>query len=98
VIKWLLGATVAVWIIFMILTNVFVGSMIASSMFVIGLLVIIAMNVQPSKQDDDDAVPYVMDGDLLEDFDDPYDEDERPESQPVRRSSVRTNPRRKAQT
>lgn len=92
-VKPLVGITALVWIFGMIGFGVFWGTAFAMNVLVIGLLVIIAVNVQP-KRDPDDA-EYVPDADLLEDFDDPYAE---PDTEPVAPapSSVRVNPRRKA--
>lgn len=94
-IKWLLGVTVAAWIIVSMFTNIGFGSFFASSVFVVGLLVIIALNVQPKKEASDDDEPYVTDADLFEDFDDPYAEAEDAAAKPARRTR---NPRTKVQS
>lgn len=93
-VKWLAALSGIVWLVVSLISNVVIGTSVASSLFVIGLLVIIAANVQP-KQDtsastfDWNADP---DADLFEDFDDPYTE-----AEPTpRQSAVRVNPKRKA--
>jgi hypothetical protein len=90
-VKWLAALSGIVWLCVSLVSNVVIGTSVASSLFVVGLLVIIAANVQP-KQDPADDANYVPDADLFEDFDDPYAE---PEPVPGQ-SPVRVNPKRKA--
>lgn len=92
-IRWLLAGCAVVWMIVSLAGGVFLGSMVATSLFVIGLLVIIALNVQPKQEASEDDGPYVPDADLFEDFDDPFDDAETAPAAPAQ--SVRANPRRK---
>jgi hypothetical protein len=107
VIKPLLLITGILWLIALLAVGPFWSTALAINVFVIGLLVIIAINVQaqreavapsPRSSFDPNADP---DADLFEDFEDPYAEglvdDGAPASEPASRPgpSVRVNPRRK---
>jgi hypothetical protein len=109
-IKPLLVITGILWAITALAANVFWATVLAINVFVIGLLVIIALNVQAQREAvapsarssfDSDADP---DADLFEEFDDPYAEglvdDASPTTEPASRPdpSIRVNPRRKARS
>ena len=90
-IKWLLAGCAVFWLIVSLASNVVLGTAAASSLFVIGLLVIIALNVQPKREpSDEDDGPYVPDADLFDGYD---GDDEGGSATPVQ--TVRANPRRK---
>jgi hypothetical protein len=82
------------------------GGIVTSGVFVVGLLVVMAVNVQPKRKtntstSDPNADP---DADLFEDFEDPYAEglvDDAPDAaapDPSPDPSIRVNPRRKARS
>ncbi len=112
-VRWLFAATVCVCTVLLLVSNPITASTVASSMFVVGLLVIIAVNVQtiatnlqpqrkavapsPVRPRRDFGADPDVDGDLFEDFEDPYAEGlvDHVESEPnLPPSRVRVNPRR----
>ena len=112
-IKVLAGVSAAVWVVTVLASDTIWASALAINVFVVGLLVIIAVNVQSiaaSFQPQRKAVTSSpvrprrnfgadpdVDGDLFEDFEDPYAEglvDDVASEPASPQSRVRVNPRR----